>query len=382
MSKPLCALLGSAPLLACTELEYVLGQQAESPNPQYCVFPEPPELDLPALQERVGGTVKFVTLEVQCRDNSTEAVTEAATEYLHGLNEPKVTFALGEWGRDHLPVVSIYPIKEKLQSYGVKVRFMEDSRAGLSTALLSHKKVDEIIILSWRDETWLGHTRTVTQPDVWSERDRGKPYADRKKGLLPPKVARMMTNIAIGQTPDPEQGKLYDPFCGSGTVLMEARTLGLSVLGSDLDPEAITGTRTNLEWQDAREGELPAVNLQVADVTHARWPNNTIRWIVTEPFLGKLKPDSAELANLFRGLHKLYWGAFRHWATVCKTETDIVIVLPAVQSGKNRFSLKELIDKVGTLGYTIVSGPWPYHRPDAVTEREIYHFRFTPGTQA
>ena len=187
-----------------------------------------------------------------------------------------------------------------------------------------------------------------------------------------------MINVALGSEIDSSAGALYDPFCGSGTILMEARTLGLHSIGSDLDPEAITGTRRNIEWQDGLEPELLDTQLQVADVTHARWPSVPIQWVVTEPFLGKLKPGAVELANLFRGLHKLYWGAFRHWATILKPNADIVMVFPAVASEKTRFSLKDLIDKLDTLGYTIVSGPWPYHRPDAVTEREIYHLRFQP----
>lgn len=378
MQKPLCALLGSAPALARIELERVLGQTAEQPNPHYCIFPEPPDLDLQLLQERLGGTVKLVTLEKNCSDNTAVVITATVVEYLQSLALPKLTFALGEWGRDHLPPISIFPIKEQLQAHGLKVRFLEDSRAGLSTALLSHRKADELIVLSWRDQTWLGHTRTVTKPDVWSERDRGKPYADRKKGLLPPKVGRMMINVALGPTIDPAAGALYDPFCGSGTILLEARTLGLHTIGSDLDPEAVVGARRNLEWQDVREPGLTDVQLQVADVTHANWSSLPIQWIVTEPFLGKLKPGEDQLANLFRGLQKLYWGAFRHWATILRPNVDIVIVFPAVQSQKTRFSLKDLIDKLDTLGYTIVSGPWPYHRLDAVTEREIYHLRFQP----
>lgn len=381
MSKPLCALLGSAPLLAKYELERVLGQDAEVPNPHYCVFPEPIATDLENLQSRLGGTVKLVTLETSLPNHDLETINQAIVEYLLSLNQPKITFALGEWGRDHLPSLSIFPIKSQLQERGLKIRFLEDSRAGLSTALLSHKKVTELIVLSWRDQTWLGQTRTVTQPDVWSERDRGKPYADHKKGLLPPKVARMMVNIALGQAVPDKTEALYDPFCGSGTVLMEARTLGLSVLGSDLDQVAIEGVRRNLEWQDTLEPDLPVAQLQTGDVTRIRWPQQSVRWLVTEPFLGKPRPKPTELANMFRGLSKLYWGAFRHWSTILKPQADLVLIVPAVQLDKTRYSLKELIDKVGSLGYTIFSGPFPYHRPDAVTEREVYHFRFQPVQQ-
>jgi tRNA G10 N-methylase Trm11 len=378
MLKPLACLLGSAPALARAELEMVLGMKSEQPYPSYCIFPEVDTELLPALQARLGGTVKLVSLEQKLVDSSAETATDAIAAYLQSLNLPKLNFGLGEWGRDHLPVLSIFPIKQKLQESGIKVRFAEDSRAGLSTALLSHREVVEIIVLGWGEATWIGQTRTVSQPDEWSTRDRGKPYADHTKGLLPPKVARMMVNLATGSVPLDEikqSDLLFDPFCGSATVLMEARTLGITAVGSDLDPEAVAGARKNLDWQAAREGLENSAQLQTGDVTRVSWPQK-VRWIVTEPFLGKPKPRPDDVPNMFRGLEKMYWGAFRHWTSVLESGGEVVIVFPAVQVGKIRYSLKNLIDKLEPLGYTIVSESWSYHRPGAIVEREIHHFRY------
>ena len=38
---------------------------------------------------------------------------------------------------------------------------------------------------------------------AWFKRDRAKPYSDRHKGLLPPKIARILVNLALGGH-DPE----------------------------------------------------------------------------------------------------------------------------------------------------------------------------------
>ena len=45
----------------------------------------------------------------------------------------------------------------------------------------------------------------------------------------------------------PKEGRVLDPFCGSGTVVVEARTLGRTALGSDLNPLAV-----ELSWLKSR----------------------------------------------------------------------------------------------------------------------------------
>jgi DNA modification methylase len=45
----------------------------------------------------------------------------------------------------------------------------------------------------------------------------------------------------------PREGRVLDPFCGSGTVVVEARTLGRSALGSDVNPLAV-----ELSWLKSR----------------------------------------------------------------------------------------------------------------------------------
>ncbi len=74
---------------------------------------------------------------------------------------------------------------------------------------------------------WLAHM----------ERPRGYSTA------LSTKVARAVANIAV---PHPVGIKAIDPCCGIGTVLIEALSMGIDIVGSDINPLVCIGARENL----------------------------------------------------------------------------------------------------------------------------------------
>jgi hypothetical protein len=51
-----------------------------------------------------------------------------------------------------------------------------------------------------------------------------------------PATARHLVEIVMGNAP---RGPLLDPFCGSGTTLVEARAAGIPAIGNDLNPLAV-----------------------------------------------------------------------------------------------------------------------------------------------
>lgn len=59
------------------------------------------------------------------------------------------------------------------------------------------------------------------------------------------RVARAVANIAV---PNPEGIKAIDPCCGIGTVLIEGLSMGMAIVGSDINPLATTGARKNLAY--------------------------------------------------------------------------------------------------------------------------------------
>lgn len=75
---------------------------------------------------------------------------------------------------------------------------------------------------------------------IWlKHKDKPQNYST---GLSTP-VARALVNIAV---PQPEGIKAIDPCCGMGNVLIEALSMGIDMIGQDINPLAIKGARINL----------------------------------------------------------------------------------------------------------------------------------------
>jgi 16S rRNA G966 N2-methylase RsmD len=60
---------------------------------------------------------------------------------------------------------------------------------------------------------------------------------------LSTRVARAVVNIAVPVT---EGTRVIDPCCGIGTVLVEAMSMGIDIVGNDMNPLAVRGARVNL----------------------------------------------------------------------------------------------------------------------------------------
>ncbi|MDN7245621.1 TRM11 family SAM-dependent methyltransferase [Planococcus shenhongbingii] len=60
---------------------------------------------------------------------------------------------------------------------------------------------------------------------------------------LSTRVARAIANIAV---PDPAGVKAIDPCCGIGTVLVEALSMGIDIVGRDINPLVVDGSRENI----------------------------------------------------------------------------------------------------------------------------------------
>lgn len=63
------------------------------------------------------------------------------------------------------------------------------------------------------------------------------------RGALRPTVAAALVRLATGGD---TRARIWDPFCGSATILCEAAELGHEVWGTDIDEEAVAAARENL----------------------------------------------------------------------------------------------------------------------------------------
>lgn len=58
------------------------------------------------------------------------------------------------------------------------------------------------------------------------------------------RLARAVVNIAV---PEVAGTRVIDPCCGIGTVLVEAMSMGIDIVGYDMNPLAVRGARVNLD---------------------------------------------------------------------------------------------------------------------------------------
>lgn len=383
MPTPYFFILGTTPALSKIELgEFFSGSKVEEVADSVCKVEVSDEITVGEMMFKLGGVVKIAKLLTSVERDITDKklykeITSQLTKY---AKAEKVTFGLAEFGRNHLPALSIEEIKDQLKAKDLRARYIEGPRYGLSAAILLHRSVSEIVVIRTEEDTVIAITEAVQDIDAWTKIDREKPYADRKKGMLPPKIARIMINLACGRQPNPE-AIVFDPFCGSGTVLMEAAARGLEVVGSDLDIDAVNGTIKNLEWFTEQYAATFDFSVIQADATKVKL-NKRVDYLVTEPFLGKPKPAPHQIDNIFKGLEKMYLGAFKHWRTILKPGARVVIIFPralaATMDMRRDVTLDVLIDKLKALGYTPLLEPVLYHRPQALIGREIRVFEFQP----
>ncbi len=332
------------------------------------------------MMEVLGGTVKIFGVVKEFESNIADEtlIEEIVALLLSQTDEPYFTFSQTGKGQRE---ISNADIKDLIKENGKKARYFSGELS--ESALLSHKsKATEL--LSFNDKVSgkliLAQLRVVQDIDDWTKRDRNKPYADRKKGMLPPKVARMMVNIASGLWQQKNEAKplLYDPFCGTGTVLLEAGMRDLDVYGSDIDQNAVFGSRDNLEWFKQEYGKQIESKVFYMDAGHLDLATFTskVDLLVTEPFLGKQTPRDSELANVFKGLEKMYLGSFKSFTKVLSDGAVVAIVFPRVSTAKRTYSLDSLIDKLKTKGYNLVVDPVLYAREGARVARQICLFSF------
>ncbi|MCX8175740.1 MAG: methyltransferase [Candidatus Bathyarchaeota archaeon] len=107
---------------------------------------------------------------------------------------------------------------------------------------------------------------------------RKKPFFH--PSALQPKIARCMVNLSRVKVGGLDE-YVYDPFCGTGTILIEAGLIGVKkVFGSDVDIRMVKGARLNLKHYGI-DGDIfiaDALNPPVLSVNH----------VVTNPPYGRV----------------------------------------------------------------------------------------------
>lgn len=223
-------------------------------------------------------------------------------------------------------------IKTFLTENGRPARFILGERGVLSSVVVTKERMTErgieLLIVDDGREIVAAKTIAVQAFEEFSHRDYGRPGRNATSGMLPPKLARIIVNLAAVD----RRSVLLDPFCGSGTILNEALVLGCgTIYGTDLTDRAVRESRENAAWL-ARQAEKNAdhVHIQKSDVVdlgkHLR--PASVDAIVTEPTLGPPQRGTEDLEAIRQEFGKLYERAFRVFARLARPGARVVFMLP------------------------------------------------------
>ncbi|MFD0049678.1 TRM11 family SAM-dependent methyltransferase [Actinomycetes bacterium NPDC127524] len=106
---------------------------------------------------------------------------------------------------------------------------------------------------------------------------------------LSTRVARAAANIAV---PHPAGKKAIDPCCGIGTVLVEALSMGIDIIGRDINPLVTNGSRENIAYfgltGDVTTGPISDIN-EYFDAAIIDMPYNLYTHATPESQLAILK---------------------------------------------------------------------------------------------
>lgn len=279
-------------------------------------------------------------------------------------------------------------IKKQLRDKGVALRLIPNESAELSTATshhnklgLSNNKTELLVVFSKTGRVVVAESVGAQNITALAKRDQGRPKRDAFVGMLPPKLAQIMLNLALGNRRGSPTAVL-DPFCGTGVLLQEALLMGYSVYGSDLNPKMIDYTKINLQWFQKNNRHLGSIKtIREGDATTFSWSEaSSLDAVVCETYLGQpfsAPPSPSKLAEVKRTCNAIITAFLKNIGSQIPSGTPLCLAVPAWRDKNGEFSHLPLTKSLNTLGYDVeqLTSVKPhqllYFREDQVVTREL-----------
>lgn len=408
--KSVC-ILGRQQELGIAELESLYGSEGLKPIDGAALL----ELDAAEINfKRLGGTIKvgrvLNVLPTTSWKDLLNYLLENVPKHLQYVDPGKFTLGLSVYG---IPVNikqlnrGMLSVKQASKETGRSMRIVPNKTLELNSAQVLHNRLTfrggwELILIKNGNETILAQTLFVQDIEAYAARDQARPKRDSRVGMLPPKLAQILVNLAIGQGSSLQivdssssknksktdqttnyklQTTILDPFCGTGVVLQEALLMGHSVYGTDLEPRMIEYTQENLDWLKASNPQIEnlEVGLEVADATKHKWGNH-FDTIVGETFLGRplnSLPDSLVLRTIIKDADTIIRKFFINLSPQLSSGTRICLAVPAWKAAGGKFYFLPLIDRLTDMGYNRYDfkhcgpGELLYYRSDQTVGRQL-----------
>lgn len=382
------AILGRQPVLGIAELERVFGGKSIIPISKQAAIIKSNNFEV----QRFGGTPKAGKIIMELPRSDWHQISQKIVNYyMNELSsyEGKITLGISAYdcivSPREVQKTGII-LKQKLKKYNVSLRLIPNTDSALNTAVSHHNKLGlspnkiEILVVRGNDNKIIIAQSTGAQNiTAYAKRDQGRPKRDAFVGMLPPKLAQIMINLACGNNMGNTGKVLLDPFCGTGVILQEAALLGYSVYGTDLSEKMIRYSRDNLNWLADSHNLTFDWYLHEGDATGTKW-RQPINTIVSETYLGQpfsAPPSPVKLDEVSRNCNNIISEFLKNLAPQIKIGTPICIAIPAWRDKNGHFTHLPLTSTIARLGYrpheftNVSQNDLLYYRENQVVAREL-----------
>ena len=328
-------ILGSHPAWSVAEIAAVLGNKNLFWHDETILLVKDIDFNVDNLIKNLGGVLKIAIIEERIAINTSFiGLAKSISKIIISKakrGQGKLVFGIsdqGLGGRFQAEKIGLQAKKE-LNNLGVSSRLVTSKEKTLSTVIVGQNKLlskgTELILYQDGADIAIARTLAIQDYKDLSRRDYGRPSRDDRSGMLPPKLAQIMINLA---RPEELNGLILDPFCGSGTIITEAMLMGYpNLMGTDLSEKAINDSRVNAEWiRDLYKLETkPKFYIKNASRLVQFFKPNTVAAIISEPYLGPQRGLS-DLPLILRELEDLYNQSLTAFYQIMKPRARAIMV--------------------------------------------------------
>jgi tRNA (guanine10-N2)-dimethyltransferase len=206
----------------------------------------------------------------------------------------------------------------------------------------------EILAAFTTKNLYIARTMVIYDSILQQYRDESRPYISKEISTSP-KVCRTLLNLAGARPAD----TVLDPFCGTGTLLMEAAMLGMKCIGIDIEGNQVQGTRKNLAWLGRDMGQQIHFNVIRGDARNlSNLISNEVDAVAFEPSLGPVsrnKPSIEDAKATIEELTELYREALAQISEVLRPDGRIAMTIPVIisESGPVTMDIRKMVHGTG-----------------------------------
>jgi tRNA G10 N-methylase Trm11 len=206
----------------------------------------------------------------------------------------------------------------------------------------------EILAAFTQKHLYFARTLFVYDSSLQQYRDESRPYISSKISTSP-KICRTLLNLAGARPGD----TILDPFCGTGTLLIEAALLGMKVIGVDSDANQVQGTKSNLIWFGRDSGFHVDFEVIRGDARElSQLVKKKVDAIAFEPPLGPIysnKPSKEDAQANIQELMRLYQTVLSQATDILRPEGRVAMTIPVINTreGEVSIDIREMLDGTG-----------------------------------